>query len=144
MRYAFLWTSWCLLGVFPVTVVAAGVDNAAMLSGSGTVRVNGVVSPQSSTVFAGDKVATEKGSSVTLTSKGRTIIMPENSSVTFGGRRVKLEYGRVTINAQPGTEAQLGNLMITPAGSDARLEMMNSGNKMVLVARAGSLNLSEG
>src|ERR1700680_3467018 len=85
MYSVFQWTCWCLLVVFPTTLFAADVENVAMLSGSGTVQINGAISPTSSTVFAGDKVATAKGSSVTLTSKGRNIILPENSSVTYSG-----------------------------------------------------------
>jgi hypothetical protein len=115
-----------------------------MLSGTGIVQVNGATSPRTSTVFAGDKVATAKDSTVTLTSRGRTILLPENSSVTYGGKRVKLEYGRALINAQRGTEAQLGNLIISPAQADAKLEMQTSGSNMVLMAKAGSLNVTNG
>ena len=145
MRNLFQWTCWCLLVVFPMSLYAADVENVAMLSGSGTVQINGASSPNTSTVFVGDKVATAKDSTVVLSSKGRTIILPENSSVTYGGKRVRLEYGQAFINAQPGTEAQLADLTITPAQADAKLEMMkSSGNKMVLVARAGSFNVTDG
>ncbi len=144
MRKVFQWTCWCLLFMFPTSLLATDVENVAMLSGSGTVQINGTSSPRTSTVFAGDRVATAKDSSVTLTSKGRTIILPEDSSVTYGGKRVRLEYGQVFINTQPGTEAQLGNLTISPAETNAQIEMRSSGSNMVLVARAGSLSVTDG
>lgn len=144
MQKLIQWTSWCLLFVFPATMLAVNVENVAMLSASGTVRVNGAVSPQSSTVIAGDTVMTAKDSAVTLTSKGRTITLPENSSLTYNGKRVRFEYGRMLVSAQPGTEAQLGNLTISPARAGAKMTMQSSGKQLVLVAEAGSLNVTDG
>jgi len=144
MRSAFRWTCWCLLAVFPAAVFATDNQNIAMVTGNGTVRINGAAAPPSSTVFVGDKVATADDSSVTLTSKGRNIILPDNSSVTYNGKRVRLEYGRAIFSAKPGTEAQLGNLTITPAQAGSQFEMWSSTNQMVLIATAGPLNLTDG
>ena len=138
------WTCWCLLVIFPAALVAADTENVAMLSGSGTVRVNGVVVPGSSAVYAGDKVVTDKSSSVTLTSKGRSILLPEDSSLAYNGRQVRLEEGRVLITARPGTEAQLGNLTVSSARGFAKFQMRSSGSTMVLAALTGSLNVTDG
>jgi hypothetical protein len=126
MRSAFKWTSWCLSVVFPMTLFASDAESVAMLSGKGTVQINGAITQTSSTVFTGDRVATAKDSSVTLTSAGRNIVLPEKSSITYGGKQVRLEYGRVLINAQPGTEAQLGNLTISPSQAGSQFEMRSS------------------
>jgi hypothetical protein len=144
MHKIFRGTCWFLLVLFPAALFAGDAQTAAMLSGRGTVRVNGALAPSSSVVYEGDKVVTGKDASVTITSKGRTIVLPEESSLAYIGKQVRLEDGRVLIASRPGTEARLGNLTISSARGVAKFQMRNQGKTMVLAALDGSLNVSDG
>jgi hypothetical protein len=135
-------TSWLLLFIFPMAVMAADV-NAAMLSGSGVVKVNGAVVPTSATVYSGDKVATEKNSTATLTAKSTVMVLANDSAVLYKGKQVQMEKGRMLVTAQPGTEVYFAKLTITPQ-SAAKFQVGQSGAKLAVVAFEGALNVTDG
>lgn len=138
-----LLTCWCMLFCFPAAMMAAEI-NPAVLSGSGIVKVNDTVVGRSSTIHVGDKVATGKDSTVSLTSKGVVVVLPADSAVVYGAKGVEMQYGRAIVNAQRAIDAHLGNLTITPADNKARFQMQQSGSTMTLAALEGALNVTDG
>lgn len=135
-------TCWSLLLAFPMAVMAADV-NVAMLSGSGVVKVNGAAVPRSATVYSGDKVATEKDSTVVITGKSAVMVLPSDSAVVYGGKKIQMQYGRALVNAQTGTEIRLANLTITPAEPRAKVQL-RSGATLTVAALQGSVNVTDG
>ena len=106
-------TCWCLLLIFPVCTMTAEVT-PAVVWGTGVIKVNGKVVPGSFTVYAGDKIVTEVDSTATLTGRFGTAMLPASSAIVYAGGKIQMQYGQAVVIAQPGAEAQLGNLKIAP------------------------------
>jgi hypothetical protein len=136
---------WTMAVVFPVSLFAGGAD-PAMLKGRGVVKVNGSPVPVSYTVYGGDQITTGANASVHLLAKGTSITLPEDSSILYGGRQLEVQSGRVLLNttAASGVKARIGGLTIVPAGRNARFQMANSGEKLVLAALDGALRVTDG
>jgi hypothetical protein len=134
---------WLMAFAVPVSLSAAEV-NPAMLSGFGDVKINGSAALRSSTVYAGDRIATGENSSVTVSLKGTVIAAPSHSSVIYRGAEVKLEYGSVVVNTKSATNGHLGSLTITPEGGGAKFELMETKEVAMVAALQGSVNVTDG
>lgn len=136
---------WAMVVVFPVSLLA-GDAAPAMLTSRGVVRVNGSLVPGSYTVYGGDQITTEANASVHLLARGSSITLPADSSILYGGKQLEVRSGRVLVSttASSGVQARIGNLTVVPAGSNARFQMADSGEKLVLAALDGALRVSDG
>jgi hypothetical protein len=116
--------------------------NAAMLSGSGVVKVNGIQVPQSSTIYPGDKVWTAEDAMATLTAKSAVTVLASDSVLLYEGRKLQVEQGRALITTQPGTAIQFANLTIT-SSSVAKFQVRKSGSTLAVAALEGALEVSD-
>jgi hypothetical protein len=116
----------------------------AVVWGTGVIKVNGKVVPGSFTVYAGDKIVTEVDSTATLTGRFGTAMLPASSAIVYAGGKIQMQYGQAVVIAQPGAEAQLGNLKIAPEKAAARFQMKETDSAMALVVLQGVLSVSDG
>ncbi len=115
-----------------------------LLTAHGDVRVNGVAVPHSVTVFTGDKIDTEKQSSVILVATGVQITLAPDSAIVYGNAGPSLSRGLMSVSTTAGASAELGNVRITPAKGKARYEMIKTPDRMTLAAVEGALTVSDG
>lgn len=134
---------WGMAFLVPMALLAADT-NAALLSGKGAVRVNGRVAPQSSVVYAGDKIETASDATVTLTTPRSVTVLAASSSIVYQGTALQMVAGHVQVKADRGVQAFLGNLKITPAEKDARFQMRVEGQTLILAALHGPLTVTDG
>jgi sulfur carrier protein ThiS len=134
---------WGMAFLVPMALLAADT-NAALLSGKGAVKVNGRVVPQSSVVYAGDKIETANDATVTLTTSSSVTTLAANSSIFYQGTALQMVAGHVQVKADRSVQAFLGNLKITPAEKDARFQMRVEGQTLILAALHGPLTVTDG
>lgn len=134
---------WIMAFAVPVSLSASD-GSAAMLSGSGNVRINGSSALRSSAVYAGDRVATGDNSSVTVSLKGTVLTAPSHSSVIYKGTEVELGYGSVVVNTQSAMKGHLGNLTITPNSGKAKFELTETNQVTMVASLQGEVNITDG
>jgi len=132
----------CVILLLPTLVFASG---AAMLTTAGHATVNGSDSPNSSAVFDGDVIATPIGAAATIDSQGSMVLVMPNSSVQFKGNAVDMGNGDVVVTTSKAMAVKVGKFTITPAaGQSAKFEVSHAAGMIVISARQGSLNISDG
>ena len=132
----------CIISLLPTVVFASG---AAMLTTAGHATVNGNDSPSSSAVFNGDVIATAVDAAATIDSAGSMVLVMPNSSVQFKGNAVDMGNGDVVVTTSKAMAVKVGKFTITPAaGQSAKFEVSHAAGMVVISARQGSLNISDG
>jgi hypothetical protein len=120
-------------------------SDSAMLTTAGHAMVNGSDSPSSSAVFEGDVIATAVASAATIDSEGSMVLVMPNSSVQFKGNYVDMGNGDVVVTTSKAMAVKVGKFTIAPAATQsAKFEVSHVGGMVIISARQGSLNISDG
>lgn len=135
---------WAMVLCFPAATLLADV-NSAMLRVAGDVHVNGARTTRSTAVFAGDRVQTGAESTATLSTTGSTLLLGPASNVLFQGNTVQVQAGSLAVSTSRGMSVQVGILSVKPAKDEmSRFEVRNEAGVLQVVAREGSLSVSNG
>lgn len=132
---------WVMVVAFPASVVLAD-SNSAMLQASGAVKINENAVSRSSAVFQGDRIATGKDSSASITATGTSILMAPNSLLTFAGKQVNLNAGSARFNGPILVSA--GGMAISPASANARFEVRYEASQVHVTSLEGNLSVNDG
>ena len=132
---------WVMVVAFPASVVLAD-SNSAMLQASGVVKINENSVTRSSAVFQGDRIATGKDSSASITATGASILMAPNSLLTFAGKQVNLSAGSARFNGPISVSA--GGMTISPASANARFEVRYEAAQVHVTSLEGNLSVNDG
>nr|UXE41687.1 hypothetical protein Hi04_10k_c5966_00020 [uncultured bacterium] len=132
-----------LVIVFPSTLVMADRPSA-MLTTSGTVRLNGTALPQSTSVFTGDVIDTAAESVGSLSRSGSSVIVDPDSSVRYQDDGVSVVKGMARVQTSKGMAAHVGRISVIPVGSDALFDVHIDGKTALIASRKGPLTLTDG
>jgi hypothetical protein len=129
------------LPVVPVTASSA----AGKMFTKGNAKINGVAAPQVTSVFSGDRIATEKETTTSLSfSGGDTVVISEMSKAALADSDartiVRLEDGTVSaLNKSPNPVViEAHGARILPALNQAAIyDVILRGNSLRVVARGG-------
>src|SRR5208282_1237981 len=148
LKGAFAVVLSALLVLLPV-VPASGASVAGQMITRGTAEINGVAAPAVTSVFAGDRIATEKASSTSLSfPSGNSVVIPELSKATLGEKD-----GRVVVRLEDGAVSVLnkGNAPIIIEARGARIQAASNapavynvvlhGNALRVVASSGAAHV---
>lgn len=132
-----------MLPVLPASAASSPVSGQMITRG--TAEINGVAAPSVTSVFAGDRISTEKASTTSLSfSNGNSVVIPELSKATLGEKDgkivVKLEDGTVSVvnkNNAPIVIEALGARIQAVANSPAVYNVVLHGNSLRVVASSG-------
>jgi hypothetical protein len=119
------------------------------LTTHGAAAVNGTVLPNDATVFSGDRLATEKNSSVALSlGTGNQVFFPELTLAKVerngSGTKVLLERGALAVVSRLGIVpvVETGGVRIeTTVKSPAVFEVAISGKALKVIARSGAMHV---
>lgn len=93
-----------------------GQDSAsAMVYANGSASVNGTEIPKSGAVFSGDKVETKLDSSANINTNGSSVMVLEDSLVTYEGSAIGVDRGSVRVSTESGFAAHACEVKATPA-----------------------------
>jgi ferric-dicitrate binding protein FerR (iron transport regulator) len=148
LKGAFAVVLSALLVLLPV-VPASGASVAGQMITRGTAEINGVAAPAVTSVFAGDRIATEKASSTSLSfPRGNSVVIPELSKATLSEKD-----GRVVVRLEDGAVSVLnkGNTPIIIEAHGARIQAASNapalynvvlhGNALRVVASSGAAHV---
>jgi hypothetical protein len=128
------------------SVCSAAATAVGQISTQGSTVINGINAVTGSSVFAGDRIATQHDSTASLAlSGGRRLILVESSSmqVTNSGGEftAALDHGRLAIMS-PATAPQLveaRGTLIVPGKSDTVYAVQLNGNSLTVTANKGTV-----
>lgn len=132
-----------LVVLFPSAVLMADRPSA-MLVTSGTVRLNGTVSPQSTSLFTGDVIDTAADSVGSLSRSGSSVVVDPDSSIRYQDDGVSILKGMARVQTSKGMAAHAGPISVIPVTSDALFEVRTDGKTALIASREGALTLTDG
>ena len=114
-----------------------------MIETHGAVRVGGVVTPSSSTLFAGDRVQTESGGASVRYRQGDQIILASESIAAFNPSKIQLEKGLMTFQTTSvsGIEFSAATLRLEPSSPKTSVNVTLRNNHASVAVSEGSLNV---
>lgn len=119
--------------------------NAAMAYIQGSASVNGRTVSDSVAVFPGDAIQTGSRSAASISLKGSSVLVTENSSVTFGNTELSLTSGTAQVRTSQGMKARVASISVTPVSAKpAAYEVVRQGAEVRITAVNGSLTVSDG
>jgi hypothetical protein len=71
------------------------------------------------------------------------MVLANDSTVLYQGKKIQMEKGRMLVTAQPGAEVRFAKLTITPQGP-AKFQVGQTGSTLAVAAFEGSLNVTDG
>jgi hypothetical protein len=133
-----------LLLYLPVAPVSASPAAGKMFT-KGTAEINGVAAPAITSVFTGDRIATEKETTTSLSLPGRdAAVISEMSKAALGQRdghlAIELEEGTVSVldkSPKPISIEAHGALIQAAAGQESLYDVMLRGNSLRVISRRG-------
>jgi len=132
-----------LVIVFPSAVLMADRPSAMLIT-SGTVRLNGTVLPQSTSVFAGDVIDTAADSVGSLSRSGSSVVVDPDSSVRYQDDGVSILKGMARVQTSKGLAAHAGPISVIPVTYDALFDVRTDGKTALITSRLGALMLTDG
>lgn len=118
---------------------------SATLASQGDTSINGKKVPSSIAVFVGDRIQTGESSVATLTAKDASVLMFSQTTLTYGGNYVEMGCGAVALDITGNAlSARVQNLVVTPNGETAKIEITKINGKLQIGARQGSATVDDG
>jgi hypothetical protein len=133
-----------LLLYVPVAPISAASAAGKMIT-RGTAEINGVVAPAVTSVFIGDRIATQKEAITSLSfAGGDAIVMPEltKAGLSQSDGHFVVNLGEGTVSVLNKTQAPIvvethGTRIFAASGQPALFDVTISGNLLRVVARGG-------
>ena len=132
-----------LIVVFPSTMVMADRPTATLTT-SGTVRLNGTVLPQSTSVFTGDVIDTAADSVGSVTRSGSSVVVDPDSSIRYQDDGVSVLKGVARVQTSKGMAAHAGPISVIPVTNNALFDVRTDGKTALIASREGALTLTNG
>lgn len=144
VKRAFAFILSFLLLYLPVTPVSASSAAGQMFT-KGTAEINGVPAPTTTSIFPGDRIATEKETTTSLSFPGSdAAVISEVSKAALGQRdgrlAIELEEGTVSVlnkSTKPISIEAHGALVQAAAGQASVYDVTVHGNSLRVISRGG-------
>jgi hypothetical protein len=111
----------------------AQTTGVAVLSGTGSVYLNGGLLSNSNAVVTGDVIQTKDNATAAINGPGGSVAIEPNSIVRFQGQSVALDRGQISIGTGQGLTVNARDFRITPAS--------NEWTQFYVTRAAGSINV---
>jgi len=111
---------------------------------SGKVWVNGKAVEHSTNLFPGEQLRTERDGSASITSEGTNTLVSPSSALAYQESYLNLDCGTVRVETVKGYAVHDRWLTVTPSSAQAKFEVTQSSQRLMVHALEGSLALSNG
>jgi hypothetical protein len=119
--------------------------SGAVLHASGSVQVNGVGSPEITTLFSGDSIQTTEDSAANIIADGSSVLVMPNALVKFMGQEVELTEGGVSVATSGGMSVSSYGLTFTPSEHrQSKFEVVEYEDSVIVAARQGNVMVTDG
>ena len=134
--------SIAFLLVVSTPVLFAQNSGVAVLTGSGTVYLNGGQLSNSNAVVAGDVIQTQENGTATVNGPGGSILIEPNSTVRFQGQTIALDRGQVSIATGKGFSVNARDFRITPVSNEwTQFYVTRTGGSINVMARKNDVTV---
>jgi ferric-dicitrate binding protein FerR (iron transport regulator) len=131
-----------LLAIVCSSVSLLAADSSAVLKSTGSVVLNGAGAPSTTAIFSGDTVRTSTGAVLTISAPGSTVLLPQNSQLTFKGKSVNLADGKATVTTTKGMSVTADRYLIAPGTEgSAQYEIEKAGDALMVRASKGAVTI---
>lgn len=134
----------CLLLVSLGSTLLVAQAGGAMLYANGSVKVNGQPTGDSTSVFAGDKVDVGSASAGSINRNGSSVVLSPNSSIQYGPSSIDVLQGSARVSTSKGMSARTGQVVVSPADTVAKFDVLRTDNRIVVVSHEGDLRVQDG
>ena len=117
---------------------------SAMLITSGSVRLNGTVLPQSTSIFTGDVIDTAADSVGSLSRSGSSVAVDPDSSIRYQDDGISVLRGMARVQTFKAMAAHAGPISVIPVTNDALFDVRIDGKTALIASREGALTLTNG
>lgn len=132
-----------LLVVCPSAILMADRPSA-MLQATGTVLLNGTSTPQSMSVFTGDRIDTADAAVASISRSGLFLVVDPNSSIRYQDDGFTVLKGIARVRTSTGMAAHTGPLSVIPKANAALFDISNDGRTILIASREGVLTVTDG
>jgi hypothetical protein len=115
-----------------------------MLITSGSVRLNGTVLPQSTSIFAGDVIDTAADSVGSLSRSGSSVVVDPDSSIRYQDDGISVLKGMARVQTSKAMAAHAGPISVIPVTDNALFDVRIDGKTALIASREGALTLTNG
>lgn len=134
-----------LLNPSGLIAASTGTTRAALgsIESRGAVRVGEILAPSQSTLFAGDRVATNSGQAVIQYRQGTRVVLAGESVANFAQARVQLEKGLMTFQtaSNSGMVFAAATLRMQPAAAKTAANVTFTDSKASISVTEGTLKV---
>jgi hypothetical protein len=126
----------CLLLIVISPFAWAQNTGVAVLSGSGSVFLNGGNLSNSNAVVAGDVIQTKENGTATINGPGGSVMVEPNSIIRFQGQSIALDRGQISVATGQSLAVNARDFRITPVSNDwTQFYVTRTGGTINIVAR---------
>ena len=123
----------------------AQTTGVAVLSGSGTVFLNGGQLSNSNAVVPGDVIQTKENGTATINGPGGSVAVEPNSIVRFQGDSLALDRGQISVATGKSMSVNARDFKITPVSNDwTQYYVTRSGGSINIIARKNDVTVNCG
>ena len=127
--------------LMPAASLAATPGAMVYAKGSG-VLLNGTVAPDSSALFAGDRISTSTTSAVNVVLQGSSVVVDPQSTLVYGDNFFDLSAGGASVTTSSQMQGRSGGVTVTPAAPvETRYRMVQKDGNLLVAALAGSVRV---
>ena len=123
----------------------AQTTGVAVLSGAGSVYLNGGQLSNSNAVVAGDVIQTKDNGTASITGPAGSVAIEPNSIVRFQGQNVALDQGQISVATGRSLTVHARDFRITPVSNDwTQFYVIRTGGHITVVARHNDVTINCG
>lgn len=145
MRRSLLQKSVCLALTVLSPLALAQTTGVAVLSGTGSVYLNGGLLSNSNAVVTGDVIQTKDNGAAAINGPGGSVAIEPNSIVRFQGQSVALDRGQISVGTGQSLTVNARDFRITPVSNEwTQFYVTRTGGSINVMARKNDVTINCG
>ena len=145
MRRSLLQKSVCLALTVLSPFAFGQTTGVAVLSGTGSVYLNGGLLSNSNAVVSGDVIQTKDNGTAAINGPGGSVAIEPNSIVRFQGQSVALDRGQISVATGQSLTVNARDFRITPVSNEwTQFYVTRTGGSINVMARKNDVTINCG
>jgi len=131
-----------LLSILIPEMLLAASPAAIMYAKGGDVLLNGVLAPESSAIFTGDRMTTTSTAAVNLVLQGSSVVVDPRSTLVYEGTFLDLSAGGASVITCNQMQGRSGGVTVTPSAPvETHYRIAHENGRLLVAALKGSVRV---